>query len=401
MALFRYKAMTREGTIRSGNLDATNEVDLEQRLLRMGMDLIRADVTKEVRASFGQKKISKHVLINFCFNMEQLTRAGVPLLDGLKDLRDTQEHPRFREIVANMVDEIEGGKTLSEALAEHSSIFDPLFVSLIRAGEATGQLPEIFDSLSKTIKWQDELEKTTKKLLTSPLIVGTVVLSVTAFLMIYLVPQLVDFIISMGQVLPFYTRALIATSDFIVAYWYIIIITPPVTYFGIKLLVKHNENAAMRADLIKISIWKFGPVLKKLLLSRFANFFAMMYAAGIPILKCLEIAEDIIGNKVIKQALGTVRNDIQQGAPIALSFQNTGLFPPLVIRMLQVGEVTGNLDAALLNVSYFYDRDIKDSIDKVQAMIGPMMTVILGLLLGWVMLSVLGPIYDTISNIQI
>jgi type IV pilus assembly protein PilC len=205
----------------------------------------------------------------------------------------------------------------------------------------------------------------------------------------------------MGQVLPFYTRALIATSNFIVAYWYIIIITPPVTYFGIKLLVKHNENAAMRADLIKISIWKFGPVLKKLLLSRFANFFAMMYAAGIPILKCLEIAEDIIGNKVIKQALGTVRNDIQQGAPIALSFQNTGLFPPLVIRMLQVGEVTGNLDAALLNVSYFYDRDIKDSIDKVQAMIGPMMTVILGLLLGWVMLSVLGPIYDTISNIQI
>jgi type IV pilus assembly protein PilC len=166
MALFRYKAMTREGTIRNGNLDATNEVDLEQRLLRMGLDLIRADVTKEVRASFGQKKISKQILINFCFNMEQLTRAGVPLLDGLKDLRDTQEHPRFREIVANMVDEIEGGKTLSEALAEHSSIFDPLFVSLIRAGEATGQLPEIFDSLSKTIKWQDELEKTTKKLLT-------------------------------------------------------------------------------------------------------------------------------------------------------------------------------------------------------------------------------------------
>jgi type IV pilus assembly protein PilC len=400
MALFRYKAMTPGGTIRNGNLDATNEVDLEQRLLRMGLDLIRCDVTQETRASFGQKKIGKPVLINFCFNMEQLTRAGVPLLDGLKDLRDTQEHPRFREIVANLVDEIEGGKTLSEALAEHSTIFDPLFVSLIRAGEATGQLPDIFESLSKTIKWQDELEKTTKKLLTSPLIVGTVVLSVTAFLMVYLVPQLVDFIESMGQELPFHTRALIATSDFIVAYWYIIIITPPVTFFGIKLLVKHNEKAAMRADLIKISIWKLGPVLKKLLLSRFANFFAMMYAAGIPILKCLEIAEDIIGNKVIKQALATVRNDIQQGAPIALSFKNTGLFPPLVIRMLQVGEVTGNLDSALLNVSYFYDRDIKDSIDKVQAMIGPTMTVILGLLLGWVMLSVLGPIYDTISNIQ-
>lgn len=400
MALYRYKAMTRDGKIRNGNLDATNDVDLEQRLVRMGLDLIRADVTEERRASIGQKKIEKSDLINFCFHMEQLTKAGVPLLEGLKDLRDSLEHPRFREIVANLVDEIEGGKALSDALAEHPTIFDTLFVNLIRAGEATGELPKVFDSLSQTIKWQDELEKTTKKLLTSPLIVGTVVLGVTAFLMIYLVPQLVDFIESMGEDLPAHTRALIATSDFMVEFWYLIIVAPPVTFFGIKLLIKNNEKAAMQADFFKIKVWKIGPVIQKILLSRFANFFAMMYAAGIPILKCLEIAEGVIDNRVIKQALGYARNDIQQGDPIAQSFENTGLFPPLVIRMLQVGETTGKLDYALLNVSYFYDRDIKDSIDKVQALIGPVMTAILGLLLGWVMLSVLGPIYSTISNVQ-
>jgi type IV pilus assembly protein PilC len=286
-------------------------------------------------------------------------------------------------------------------LADHPTIFDTLFVNLIRAGEATGELPKVFDSLSQTIKWQDDLEKTTKKLLTSPLIVGTVVLGVTAFLMIYLVPQLVDFLESMGEELPTHTRALIATSDFMVAYWYMIIIAPPATLFGIKLLIKYNEKAAMQADFMKIKVWKIGPVIQKILLSRFANFFAMMYAAGIPILKCLEIAEGVIDNRVIKQALGYARNDIQQGDPIAQSFENTGLFPPLVIRMLKVGETTGNLDYALLNVSYFYDRDIKDSIDKVQALIGPVMTAVLGLLLGWVMLSVLGPIYNTISNVQI
>jgi len=401
MALFRYKAMTRDGKIRNGNLDANNEIDLEQRLVRMGLDLIRSDVTEEHRASIGQKKVEKSDLINFCFHMEQLTKAGVPLLEGLRDLRDSLEHPRFREIVANLVDEIEGGKALSDALADHPSIFDTLFVNLIRAGEATGELPKVFDSLSQTIKWQDDLEKTTKKLLTSPLIVGTVVLGVTAFLMIYLVPQLVDFLESMGEELPTHTRALIATSDFMVAYWYMIIIAPPATLFGIKLLIKYNEKAAMQADFMKIKVWKIGPVIQKILLSRFANFFAMMYAAGIPILKCLEIAEGVIDNRVIKQALGYARNDIQQGDPIAQSFENTGLFPPLVIRMLKVGETTGNLDYALLNVSYFYDRDIKDSIDKVQALIGPVMTAVLGLLLGWVMLSVLGPIYNTISNVQI
>jgi type IV pilus assembly protein PilC len=393
--------MTRDGKIRNGNLDANNEIDLEQRLVRMGLDLIRSDVTEEHRASIGQKKVEKSDLINFCFHMEQLTKAGVPLLEGLRDLRDSLEHPRFREIVANLVDEIEGGKALSDALADHPTIFDTLFVNLIRAGEATGELPKVFDSLSQTIKWQDDLEKTTKKLLTSPLIVGTVVLGVTAFLMIYLVPQLVDFLESMGEELPTHTRALIATSDFMVAYWYMIIIAPPATLFGIKLLIKYNEKAAMQADFMKIKVWKIGPVIQKILLSRFANFFAMMYAAGIPILKCLEIAEGVIDNRVIKQALGYARNDIQQGDPIAQSFENTGLFPPLVIRMLKVGETTGNLDYALLNVSYFYDRDIKDSIDKVQALIGPVMTAVLGLLLGWVMLSVLGPIYNTISNVQI
>ena len=400
MPLYRYRAMDKDGKLRNGNLDAVNESDLEQRLTRMGMDLIRADITEEKRTSVGQRKVEKADLINFCFHMEQLTRAGVPMLEGLIDLRDSVDHPRFREIVANLIDEIEGGKSLSEALQEHPTIFDTLFVNLIRAGEASGELAKIFESLASTIKWQDELSKSTKKLLSSPLFVGTAVIGVTIFLMVYLVPQLVGFITSMGQELPMHTKALIATSDFMVQYWYICLIVPVATYFVIRLLIRVNPKARYLADLYKLRAWRIGPVLQKIILSRFANFFAMMYAAGIPILRCLEIAEGIVDNLVIRTALQQAREDIQEGEPISKSFQNTGLFPPLVVRMLKVGETTGGLDKALLNVSYFYDRDIRDSIDKVQAMIQPSMTVILGLLLGWVMLSVLGPVYDTISTIE-
>ena len=400
MPLYRYRAMDKGGKLRNGNLDAVNESDLEQRLARMSMDLIRADVTEEKRASVGQRKVEKTDLINFCFHMEQLTRAGVPMLEGLTDLRDSVDHPRFREIVANLIDEIEGGKSLSEALQEHPTIFDTLFVNLIKAGEVSGELAKIFESLAATIKWQDELSKSTKKLLSSPLFVGTAVIGVTIFLMVYLVPQLVGFITSMGQELPLHTKALIATSDFMVQYWYICLIVPVATYFSIRLLIRVNPKARYMADLYKLRAWRIGPVLQKIILSRFANFFAMMYAAGIPILRCLEIAEGIVDNLVIRTALQQAREDIQEGEPISKSFQNTGLFPPLVVRMLKVGETTGGLDKALLNVSYFYDRDIRDSIDKVQAMIQPSMTVILGLLLGWVMLSVLGPVYDTISNIE-
>lgn len=393
--------MTREGKIRQGNLDATNEADLEQRLGKMAMDLIRADGTVERRASLGQRKIEKSDLINFCFHMEQLTRAGVPMLEGLSDLRDSLEHPRFKEIVANIIDEIEGGKNLSEALQEHPTIFDNLFVNLIRAGEASGELGQIFENLGATIKWQDELATTTKKLMTTPMFVGAVVVGVTIFLMVYLVPQLVGFIMSMGQELPIHTRALIATSNFMVNYWYVALGVPALIVIVIRTTIRLNEKARFLADGYKLKMPKIGPVLQKIILSRFANFFAMMYAAGIPILRCLEIAEGIIDNTVIRAALVQARQDIQEGEPLSQSFANTGLFPPLVVRMLKVGESTGGLDKSLLNISYFYDRDIKNSIDGVQALIQPVMTGFLGLLLGWVMMSVMGPVYDTISNIQV
>ena len=400
MSQYKYKAMARDGRVRLGSIDAANESELEQRLSKIGLDLIRAEVTAQRTSGFGQRKIEKTDLINFCFHMEQLTKAGVPMLEGLKDLRDSVENPAFREVIASIVDEIEGGKTLSEALVDYPTIFDTLFINLIRAGEASGELGKVLESLGATIKWQDELAKSTKKLLMSPLFIGIAVLGVTIFLMVYLVPKLVDFLTNMGQELPFYTRALIATSDFIVNYWYICLFTPIALFVVLKLAVTYNNKARYAFDEVKLKAWKIGPVLQKIILSRFANFFSMLYDAGIPIMRCLDIAEGIVDNEVVKAAIKQARGDINEGEPLSQAFQNTGLFPPLVVRMLRIGETTGALDKALLNISYFYDRDIKDSIDKVQAMIQPSMTVILGILLGWVMMAVLGPIYDTISNIQ-
>lgn len=393
--------MTRDGKIRLGSLDAVNEADLEKRLSNMKLDLVRANVTEEKRASIGQRKVERSDLIVFCIHMGQLTRAGVPILGGLTDLRDSLDHPRFKEVVGNLIEVIEGGKNLSEALEDYPQIFDTMFVNLIKAGEASGQLAEVFDSLSDMIKWQDELHQTTKKLLMQPLVVGSVVLGVTVFLMVYLVPQLIEFIANMGEELPTHTKALIATSNFMTNFWYIWVPTPILAFIIVKIMMRTSPKFRFSMDHFKLRIWKVGPVMQKIILSRFANFFSMMYTAGIPILRSLEIAEGIIDNLVIKSALEQAREDIEQGDPISQSFENTGMFPPLVVRMLKIGETTGSLDKALLNVSYFYDRDIKDSIDKLQTMIQPTMTVVVGTILGWVMISVLGPVYNALSNIQI
>ncbi|MFX4226729.1 MAG: type II secretion system F family protein [Porticoccaceae bacterium] len=401
MALYRYKAISHEGEIRQGSIEAANEADLESRLSKMKLDLISAKEGKQAGFSLTPKKVERRELIVFCLHMGQLTNAGVPLLDGMTDLRDSMENPYFKEVLANIIEAIEGGKTLSQALTMYPKVFDTLFVNLIHAGEASGNLGQVFTSLSEMIKWQDELSESTKKLLMSPIIVGLVVLGVLFFLMIYLVPQLVEFIVNMGQELPGYTLALIATSNFIVNYWYLCLIVPVLLYVGIKAAIVASEPMHKAIDGMLLRIPKFGPVMQKIYLSRFANYFAMMYAAGVPILGIFEIAEGIMSNRVIRQAIIRAREDIEQGDPISQSLQTSGMFPPLVLRMIKIGETTGQLDKALLNVSYFYERDIKDSIDKLQAMIQPIMTLILGALLGWVMLSVLGPVYSSLSNLPI
>lgn len=400
MTQFVYRAMDAEGKLLRGNMDASNLSDLELRLKRMELDLIDCKTPERRAPAFRKRKIKRSDLINFCFYMEQLSGAGVPMLETLADLRDSLDHPRFREIVADLIESIEGGLQLSQAMAKHPDTFDSTFISLIAAGENSGKMAEVFLNLTETLKWADEIASQTKKLLMYPAFVGTIVLGVTFFLMIYLVPELTGFIKNMGQELPFHTQALIFVSGIFVNYWYALLAIPVLAWAGLTTLIRTDPRARYQADDFKLRVWLIGPILHKIILARFATFFALMYASGITILDCIRLSEQIVANKVIEGGLQRAGQLISEGQSVTASFQTVGIFPPLVVRMLKVGEATGSLDKALRNVSYFYSREVKESIEKVQTMIEPIMTVILGAILGWIMLSVLGPIYDTISKIK-
>ena len=317
MGLYTYKSIDKRGRSQSGKLEAANEADLENRLGRMGMDLIKCKFIKEKKSAAGRGGIKRIDLINFCFHMEQLTRSGVPILDGLVDLRDSVENARFRVIIAQIIEDIENGKKLSGALSEHPKVFDEMFYNLVGAGEESGRLPEVFLSLNAMIKWQDELISSTKKLLIFPAFVGTAIFGVIGFLMIYLVPQLVSFIETIGQELPFHTKMLIATSDFLIKFWYLFTILPFVLIMIVRALAAANRDVRYQVDAFKLRVWQIGPVLKKIILSRFANFFAMLYSAGIPVLKCIEITERIAGNEAVRNALAKAREDIEGGKGVA------------------------------------------------------------------------------------
>lgn len=401
MAAFNYKAVDQLGRPAFGQIDAQNEVDLEIRLQRMGLDLITFRAAKKSTSLMNRNKVSNQDLVMFCFQMEQLSSAGVPLLDCLQDMRENNTNPYFQKVLGAVSAEVEGGKMLSQALAEHPNVFSEVFVSLIEAGEKTGQLPVVFNNLFETIRWQDELMSQTKKLLTYPAFVAVVVFAAVAFLMTYLVPQMVGFLKNMGQELPLNTKILIATSNAIVNYWWLFLGVPIVVAIGLYTVVKSDPAARYRFDLLKLNMPVTGPILHKVIMARFARYFALMYQTGIPILDAIKISEKIVGNRVVADALSRVQTQINAGDAMSESFRNAGLFPPLVVRMIRVGENTGALDKALLNISYFYDRDVKDSMEKMLKMIEPALTVILGLILGFIMFSVLGPVYDSFSKLKI
>ncbi len=399
MALFAYRAMDVDGRVSSGSLDAANAIDLELRLKRLGLDLLTFEGVKRSTAA-RTRNVSRTELITFCFHLSQLLKAGVNIIEALTDLRDTVDNAGFRQVIASLLEDIEGGLKLSEAMANHTYCFDHVFVALVRAGEQSGQLTEVLDELSENLKWQDEMASQAKKAMVYPTLVLVVIFAVIMVLMTVLVPQLAATFKQLVPKLPRETEIMIALSAFFVRWWYLIVGVPVAATVAALTLAKTNERVQRLLDEVTLKLPVVGQIREKIILARFSTYFAMLYRAGISVLDCIQICEKIVGNRVMEEGLQRVGRSISEGQGISQAFLATKLFPPLVLRMLRVGESTGGLDAALLNVSYFYNRQVRDSIARMQTLLGPATTVVLGFLIIAILYSIFLPIYDVIAKIK-
>jgi type IV pilus assembly protein PilC len=399
MPQFSYRAASAEGRVAKGRLEALHETDLEAQLKRMGLALISAKPAR-VLLGGGVKSMQRREVLGMLFQLEMLVRAGVSILDSLEDLRLAGDTVATRTLAGHLYERIEAGSTLGEAIGAFPSVFSPTVVSLVRSGEVTGQLPDVLKELVRSLKWQDEMIAQTKKLLAYPTFVLVVIGAVVMFLMVYLVPQLVGFLNNMGQEMPLQTRLLIGLSNVFVNYWWAILTVPPMLVACLLLLHQRSQRAALVFDRAVLGLPVIGPVLKKMILARFADTLALMYRTGIPLIEALQYCQTVSNNRVIQQSITRARERVLNGTALSAAFSEEDLFPVFVTRMIKVGESTGALDGALANISYFYSRDIDESIERVQAMIEPALTVVMGLILGWIMLAVLGPIYDTISKMK-
>ncbi|MDM5146816.1 type II secretion system F family protein [Candidatus Persebacteraceae bacterium Df01] len=401
MVNYRYSAVNQTGQVVRGRLEARNLSDLEKRVNRLGLSLISSDEiggSLSVGGGLFQRRVTKDELSQFCFYVERLVAGGVPLLEGLSDVRDSVSNPSLRNTIGIIIQDVEQGATLSQAMRQHPKVFDDVFVSLVEAGEFSGELDLVLRNIGDNIKWQDEIIKKTKKAVRYPLFAFVVLLLATWALMVLVVPQLTRLLKSLGQDLPVYTIALISTSDFLQNQWKFLILTAIGIYVTLKILVKTIPGTDYFWDKVKIRVPGMGPVVEKLLLSRFSNVFGLLYGAGVSVIDALKISRGALGNRFVARGLDQIIESITNGQSISQAFRESGLFPPLVIRMIKLGETTGGVDAAMYQVKSYYDRDANEAIESAQGMIQPVMLLLLAGLLAWVIIAVYGPLYDLVGS---
>jgi type IV pilus assembly protein PilC len=395
MPVFAWKAINAEGKTQTGKSQAVDHAALASHLEQSGQLLMKASIVKP-GLSFGKKKAGREQLLNFSFQLSMMLRAGVTILDALRDVAEGEGNSAMREVIGNLIEALTGGKTLSQSMMTQPKVFDEVYINLIQAGEQTGQLTEVLEDLTETIKWQHEMASQTKKALTYPLIVTVVIIGALIFMLGYVVPQITQLLKTMNIELPWQTKALMWLSDGIVNNWpWLVVFFGGVAVFGI-FFAKIPGPMRKWADSIKLKLPIVGRVLSRIALARFSYVLAMLYAAGVTVTDALKIVEKAVGNQAMADAIRSARFQINKGKSLSTAFSGSDFFPPMVVSMLRVGEATGSLDSALKNVSYMYTREARDAVENLQASLQPIMTVVLGGIMAIIMIFTLGPLYESV-----
>jgi len=398
MTGYRYIAIDQYGRKHRGYLEASSEQALLDCLQQQGLELLTCKSGQSFLSR--QPRVNLSLLILFCIQIEQLLQAGVPLLQAIAELAEQCEHKGMQAALRRVQLDLEAGKLLSQAFQAQPNLFPPLFAQLTEAGERTGQLPEIFGHLTNTLRWQAELLSQIRRGLAYPAVL-CVMVAVAAYVMLtFLVPQMASFLQSLGHDLPWSTRLLLTLSDGVVAYggWLLLMLVILASSFAY--LARHSSRWALFFDQSLLRLPLIGRLLHQLVLTRLCRFLGLMYQTGIPLLQALQWCQPLLQQRVMERALAEVHQRVQAGESLTASFSATHHFPPLMLRMLSVGETTGALDRMLFQLATFYDREVHSQLQMLLRLLEPALTIALGMMLLFLMAAVMLPVYDSFSNLR-
>ena len=399
MPVFIWEGTTKNNEIKKGEIEAADENAVRAIMRRQGFRTIEVKKKpKDISEYFPflKGKIKEKNVVVFCRVFSTMINAGLPLIQCLELLAQQEQNKSFAKIIRSVKEDIEGGTSLTNALKKYPKIFDDLFVNLIAAGEAGGILDVILERLSAYMEKAMKLKARVKGAMTYPIAVLVISLSVVALLLLKVIPVFQKMFEGMGGKLPALTQLLITTSEFTQHYFLYIIFVFVVIYIAFTRFYK-TEKGQWIVDSLILKAPIFGDLLKKVAVAKFSRTLSTMMSSGVPILEGLAIVSKTSGNVVVENALLKTRQSISEGRSIAEPLEETGIFPPMVVQMISVGEATGALDSMLNKIAIFYDDEVDVAVDAMTALLEPVMMVFLGGVVGGMIIAMYLPIFKLAS----
>ena len=403
MPTYIYKARDATGKLVKGTMDAATKDELTEKLHRMGYMITRFTETLpgiNIESAFEKlKRISAEDMIIFNVQLANMINSGIPILVCLDTLDKQIENKNLRDTVGSVKRNLEAGDSFSQALAKHPAVFPKLFISMVKIGEASGKLDTVLTRFAEFVEKQEDLRQKIKSALFYPMILLFAGIAVTLFIVTTIIPQFAEIFMKVGIALPTPTLILYRVGTGIKRYWYLFALFTIIGAAGVRYYIR-TASGRFNFDRFRLRLPVLGLLFRKVAISRFARTLATLVSSGVSILVSLDITKEVMGNEVLARVVGNARASVEKGEGIAESLKISEEFPPDTVQMISVGEETGNLDGMLNKISDFYDMSLGYTIKKLTTMIEPLFLVIMGGLVGFIMASMLLPMFDMVKILR-
>ncbi len=401
MAVFEYRALDARGKKQKGIIDANSEVQARTKLRSMGKFPVSITLTsKELSKSDGQRRrlilfrrVKSQEVTLMTRQLATLLGAGIPLVQALDSLMAQTRNSMLKKVIAQIKGAVNEGNSLTNALGEHPRIFSSVFINMVRAGEASGTLDIVLERLADFSEKRDELQGRFRAALVYPIFMAVIGAAILFILITYIVPNITQVFADMNRVLPLPTLFLIALSDVLKNYWWVVLLLFGIIMAGLRFIIR-KPSGKKAWDYVKLKSFILGPVHQKVVLSRFSSTLGSLLESGVGLMMSMQIVQALVDNVHISKVIDEAMEQIRKGQSMTVALSASEWFPPMFIQMIAVGEQSGNLEAMLKKVSKAYEREVETAILGMTALIEPLMIVAMGLAVGFIVLSILLPIFE-------
>ena len=398
LQVFVWEGVDKRGTTMKGEQPAKNANMLRAELRKQGINPKVVKVKPKPLFSAG-KRITPLDIAIFSRQIATMMKSGVPIVTALEIISGGQKNPKMKELVNSIRADLEGGSSMYEALSKHPVQFDELFRNLVRAGESAGVLETVLDTIASYKENIESLKGKIKKALYYPATVVAVAILVSAILLVFVVPQFEKTFASFGAELPAFTLMILAASDFMIAYWWLVLFI--VIGAGVAFVMAKNRSVkfAHFIDRMMLKLPVVGQILHNSAIARFARTLAVTFQAGVPLVEALDTVAGATGNVVYETAVRRIRDDVSVGYQVNLAMKQVNLFPHMVVQMVAIGEEAGALDTMLYKVAEFYEQEVNNAVDALSSLLEPLIMIILGVIVGSMVVGMYLPIFKLAATI--